>query len=186
VEPGAEAEINIFGSATLFFSIPPKSFVLTSNMQLCIRNSTRYSIEKIECFVNNFKVPIRIFTQTTAIRKMMCLDIYMLYVCHCSSAGDKVSEAASSWSQEVEDWKDDMGNAEPVDEVSVDYSTKSVEKRADKWSKNVSKNVSCMEGSEPEKNKEPIRKSTDDGKKELTKVSQQYADKCPTPAEWKR
>ncbi len=138
--------------------------------------------------MNNIKVPVRIFTQTTAIRKMMSLDIYMLYVCFCSSAEDKVSEAASSWSQEVEDWKESLGNAEPVDEVSVNYSTKSVEKRADKWSKNVCKNdaVSCMEEPEPEKDKEPIQKSADDGKKELTKVSQQYTDNCPTPAEWKR
>ncbi len=105
----------------------------------------------------------------------MSLDIYMLYACLCSSAGDKASEAEaalSSWSQEVEDWKEAMGNAKSVDEVSV-------EKRADKWSKNVCKNdaVSCMEGPEPEKDKEPIQKSADGGKKELTKVSQQYTDR---------
>jgi hypothetical protein len=139
--------------------------------------------------VNNFKVPVRIFTQTTAIRNRCPFDIYMLCVCLCSSDGDKVSEAAlSSWSQEVEDWKEAMGNAKSVDEVSVTYSTKSVEKRADKWSKNVCKNdaVSCMEGSEPEKDKEPIQKLEDDGNNELTKVSQQYTDNCPTPAQWKR
>ncbi len=118
----------------------------------------------------------------------MSLDIYMLYVCLCSSAGDKVSEAATSWSQEFEDWKEAMENAESVYEVSVNYSTKSVEKRADKGSKNVCKNyaVSCMEGPEPEKDKEPIQKLEGDGKKELTKVSQEYTDNCPTPAEWKR
>ncbi len=118
----------------------------------------------------------------------MSLDIYMLYVCLCSRAGDHVSEAASSWSQEVEDWKEAIENAESVDEVSVNYSTKSVEKRADKWSKNVCKNdaISGMEGPEPEKDKEPIQKSADDGKKELTKVSQEYTDNCPAPAEWKR
>ncbi len=118
----------------------------------------------------------------------MYLEIYMLYrtFAFCSSAGDKASDAAlSTWSQEVEDWKEAVGNAEPVDEVSV---TKSVEKRADKWSKKVCKNdaVSCMEGSEPEKDKEPIQKSADDEKKELRKVSQQYTDNFPTPAEWKR
>jgi len=108
----------------------------------------------------------------------------MLYVCLCSSAGDKVSEAASSWSQKVEDWKD----GKSVDEVSVNISTKSGEKREDKWSKNVCKNdaVSCMERPELVKDKEPIQKLEGDGKKELTKVSQQYTDNCPTPAEWKR
>ncbi len=82
-----------------------------------------------------------------------------------------------------------MGNAEAANIVFVNYSTKSVEKRADKWSKNVCKNdaVPCMEGPEPEKDKEPIQKLEDDRKKELTKVSQQYTfDNCPTPAEWKR
>ncbi len=119
--------------------------------------------------------------------KIMSLDTYMLYVCLCS-AGDKVSEAAYSWSQEFEDWKEAMGNAKSVDEMSVNYSTKSVEKRADKWSKNVCKNdaVSCMEGPEPEKDKKPIQKLEGDGKKELTKVSEHYTDYCPTPAEWKR
>ncbi len=108
----------------------------------------------------------------------------MLYVCLCSRAGDKASEAASSWSQEVEDWKD-VGNAEPV---NYWYSTKSMEKRADKWSKNVCKNdtVPCMEGPETEKAKEQIEKAEDNGKKEVTKVSQQYTDNCPTPALWKR
>jgi hypothetical protein len=108
--------------------------------------------------------------------KIMSLDIYMLYVCLCSSAGDNVSEAASSWSQEVEDWKEAMGNAEPV------------EKRAAKWSKSVCKNdaVSCMEGPEPEKDKEPIQKWAEDRKKELTKASQQFTNNCTTPAEWKR
>ncbi len=131
---------------------------------------------------------MRIFAQTTAIRKTVSLDIYMLYVCLCSRAGDKASEAASSWSQEVEDWKEAMGNAKSVDEVSVDYSTKSVEKRAIKWGKNGSKNdaVSYKEEPEPEKDKEPIQKSAYDGKKELTKVSQRYTNNFPTPAEWKR